>query len=82
MTTYSVKSLAQSDVKEEVHCEESDPISNFWDRFTSSATTLFDGTPFGGTAKMTGTAAKRGTYLSCHINYCEVNLKSYLSVHC
>ena len=42
-----VKSLAQSDVKEEVQCEESDPISNFWDRFTSGATTLFDGTPFG-----------------------------------
>ena len=72
MTTYSVKSLAQSDVKEEVHCKESDPISNFWDRFTSSATTLLDVTPFGGPAKMavgaakvTGAAAKRGTYLLC-----------------
>ena len=72
MTTYSVKSLAHSDVKEEVQRTENDPVSNFWDRFTSSTTTLLDSTlldstPFGGPAKLvvgaakvTGTAAKRG----------------------
>ena len=69
MTTYSAKSLAHSDVKEEVQRKENDPISNFWDRFTSSATTLLDSTLLDsggpaklvvGAAKMTGATAKRG----------------------